>query len=94
MTELTFYGASDDIFVAGNDEFYAPYNVIVVSEGGQLVVSADYLSNGVWAIGIAPVDEDIPIPAWPARFDLAERGYSARLTLTVPGKATVRQLKA
>jgi len=98
MTKLVFYGSSDDLFYAGpvddQDEFYSPFALIVVADGGQLVVQAHYAATGaaVWAISVAPVDEDIPIPDWPMRFTLAERGYSAQLEIEVPDKASIRPL--
>lgn len=96
MTTLNFYGASDDLFYAGpvgkEDEFYAPYSVMVAGDGGQMVVIADYTDKGVWSIAIAPVDEDIPLPDWPMRVQLHEGGYSTQLFIDAPGKVAIRQL--
>ena len=93
MSEMTFQGHSDDIFEAAGEEYYAPFAVIVVSDGGQLVVRADYTQNGVWNIGVEPVDEGVPIPDWDFKIGTANNGYSALLTITTPGKAPVRALK-
>jgi hypothetical protein len=59
-------------------------------DGGRLVVIVSYARHkATWDVAVAPVDEDVPLPAWPARFKLAERGYSVRLELELPdGPAT------
>lgn len=90
LTEVKFEGQSDDIFMAGGDEFYSPFAVLVTGDNGRLIVRARY--DGVWNIGVQPVDEDVSMPDWPARFTLAENGYSACLTLSIPGKATVTHI--
>jgi hypothetical protein len=98
---LTFYGASDDLFEcddsAGRDtEEIGAYNTVPAYEvktpdGAGLQVIGVYASgdmkNAVWASGIAPLDEDVPIPAWPVRFALGRRGYSAALIIEVPDDA-------
>ena len=43
-----------------------------------------------WMIGVMPTDEDVPIPSWPMRFGLSERGYSAQLEVDAPDNTTVK----
>lgn len=92
-TDVAFEGHSDDIFIAGGEEYYAPFNLLVAGDGGRLVVTARYGEReGVWNIGLEPVDEDIPIPQWSPRFCLAENGYSIRMVLSIKGKPTITQI--
>ncbi len=98
---LKFYGASDDLFecegtIGGEPDEIATVDGAVVIEamgGVGLQVTARYdgaHENGVWAIGITPLDEDIPLPCWPMEWKLGGRGYSTELTITVPDDAVVR----
>lgn len=92
MKELKFYGSSDDLFVVNG--FFVeeienePYAYIVQSESeGRLVVTASYMINGCWSIGISPVDEDVAIPDWYMKFCLNSNGYSTQLMMFVPDDA-------
>ena len=99
MRELKFYGASDDLFEiddpAGDQEigcYDTPAIVEVRASSGRLCVVAMYApanAVGCWSIGIMPADEDVHMPAWEAKWKLADRGYSTELTLIVPDDAVV-----
>lgn len=77
-----------------------PPSVLLASEsdGGRLIVIASYAPGqgrdkvACWAIGIAPADEDVPLPAWPMRWALGGRGYSTELQIDVPDDTTAREL--
>ena len=48
---------------------------------------------GCWTIGIQPLDEYVPIPTWPMRWDgMTEDGESAVLVVEAPLGVTVRCL--
>lgn len=97
---MKIYGASDDLIevedIKGADEFGAygsePIRdeFIVAGSGGQLRLIAIY--DGCWSFAIAPVDEDVPIPNWPVRVSLGERGYSTLLEIDTPPDATINRL--
>lgn len=89
MKILEFYGSSDDIFIAGNDEFYTRKALINSDSEGRLFVVAEYLSNGCWSMGIAPYDEDEAMPTWKISYIQSKRGYSTVLRIEVPGDAEV-----
>lgn len=96
---LKFYGASDDLFEVHDstgketDEYpaYKPATVQVSTNGGSvgLYVTAHYAVApcGCWTIGIAPIDEDQPLPGWPMRW--RAEGYSTVLEIEVPADAIV-----
>lgn len=94
---LKFYGASDDLFEiegTGGDEpdERNPGTIQITTPSGEgLRVYCQYsiADNACWMVGVAPIDEDIPIPNWPCMFSLSERGYSAMLTMAVPVDAVV-----
>lgn len=88
MKKLEFYGHSDDVFVAGDDECYTSTALIESSEG-SIFVRAEYLDNGCWSIGIAPSDEDEKMPVWPISYRQSDRGYSTVMTIEVPDDAKV-----
>lgn len=97
MRTLKFYGASDDLFeIEGTtgsepDERNPGTVEIKDADGNGLRVHCDYAvaANGCWMVGVAPLDEDIPIPDWPVSFKLGGRGYTAELTMVVPDTAVV-----
>ena len=67
---VTVYGASDDLIeidgeAPGCDEYPGESAVFVLhGDGARTWVEVSYESPGVWAIKVAPVDEDVPmIPA-------------------------------
>jgi len=97
MRLLKFYGASDDLFeIDGTAEDEPderdPGTVEIKDiDGSGLRVHCDYgiAGNACWMVGVAPMDEDAPIPDWPMSFRLGGRGYSAELTMKVPDTAKV-----
>lgn len=100
MKTLAFFGASDDLFeIEGTsgkepDEigvYGRPVQIEVRGGGKGLVVVGLYCTNGCWSIGIAPLDEDVPLPDWPLRWTLS--GYSTRLEIDAPDTAKVREIK-
>lgn len=88
--QLNFHGASDDIFTVEGaicEEIYARHETATFhlkSIDGEMLVVAHYCKNGCWSVGIAPVDEEVPIPAWSTSFALDSGGYSAKLTIEAP----------
>ena len=97
MEKLTVYGASDDLIefegIKGCDEFMAYGDIgimgefIVTGDGDQLRIIAIY--DGCWSFAIAPVDEDIPLPSWPVKYSLNDRGYSTFMEIEVPDNSTL-----
>lgn len=96
IMSVTIYGASDDLIeiagCKGADEFNASMKdndnplmaeFVLSGEGGQIRIVALY--DGCWSFAIAPVDEEVPIPAWPIKMSLHERGYSTLVEIDVPG---------
>jgi hypothetical protein len=92
MSDVTIYGASDDLIevdgdVPGCDEYSGESAELLLTgpEGGVWVM-VTYGTNGCWAIGVGPVDEDtrmlpVAIDQQP-RMDGAGFGYSARAVVT------------
>ena len=85
---LKFYGCSDDLFeikgtVPGDGE---PDEVPVGLDDLAMIVIAQYSlgDSGCWSIGVAPVDEDYPMPEWPVRLQENDNGYSAELIVEAP----------
>ncbi len=101
---LKFYGASDDLFeIEGTsgeepDEIGcidAPCIVEIKTPGNEGLMIVGLYAPGdsaCWMMGIAPLDEDIPIPPWPVSFQLQPPGYSTLLTITVPDDSIVSQV--
>lgn len=98
--KLKFYGASDDLFEIEGTSLGEPdeigcYSrtpiVKVCNDLAGLQVIAHYV--GVWSIGIAPLDEDIPLPGWPMEWRLSGLGYSTELTLEVPDDVRVSEVE-
>lgn len=79
MTEVTPYGASDDLIevegnVSGCDEYNADdAHFVLVGEVGKVRLRVWYTRRGVWAIAAAPVEEDAR--TLPVMIDA--EGYSA-----------------
>ena len=92
--KVTFEGYSDDTFgaywrtgdVDHDDSAAGTTRVMLVkAEGGELLVTGVYAPGSVaatWAVGIAPADEDAPIPDWPMAWEFS--GYTAKLILDLP----------
>ena len=106
MKTLTFYGHSDDVAVAGDDEYYGIPAAFKVSGGIDhsgppreegLIVGLSYaqLGNirslpGTWLVGIMQLDEDVPLPPWPMRWK--GKGYTVRLEIDVPDEVEIERL--
>ncbi|MFW5408683.1 hypothetical protein B7L51_008700 [Pectobacterium brasiliense] len=90
MKELKFYGMSDDLFEcdgAIREEicmYRNPGIYHLKSSDGEMLVVACYTVASCWAIGIGQVNEDTPLPAWPASFGQWDSGYSTVLTIQAP----------
>ena len=58
---------------------------------GAVLVSGAYHKclTAVWTVGLAPVDEDVPLPEWATMPRFRTDGYTPVMTLTVPDDATV-----
>lgn len=100
MGRVTIYGASDDLVeVTGaiDDEFGVGLNgvwegVLADPHGEGLRVSIVYTSAGTWSAGVAPLDEDVPLPQWPVGLEVAETRYSTALSITVPEGTTLTEV--
>lgn len=97
MPIYTFSGSSDDVFQyeeqgCGGDEAYAYDDEIaafkITNDHGGLIVIGSYspkaTGNGCWAVGVAPLAEDVPLPDWPMAISLAKNGYSTELMIDAP----------
>ena len=63
---------------------------LIYPDGTGLTVCAAYVNPGTWMVGIAPLDEDNPIPDWGITLGASpDCAYSAGLTLTVPDGTTL-----
>lgn len=95
MKTIKFSGHSDDVLVVegmseAGDEYYLPTNGPIVldlvhecSDGIlPMKLTAGYITPGMWMIGLAPFDEDIPMPHWRTRWSFD--GYTAVLEIDVP----------
>jgi hypothetical protein len=68
MSTIELYGASDDLIevegdIAGCDEYNADdaHFVLTGVDGSALWIRVWYTRRGVWAIALAPLDEDVPM---------------------------------
>ncbi len=103
MRTLKFYGASDDLFecegtdtgIGEPDEIncYDKSCVIEIKtrseEGLRVVGTYAVADNACWMIGIAPLDENQPIPSWTISYKNGDNGYTAELTILTPDDAVV-----
>lgn len=92
-------GASDDLVeIDGrvNDEVqhYGPgpaIGRIEAPDGAGLLVVVQYVGEGTWSVGVAPLDEGFPIPPWKIEVgNAADCSYSAALTVWAPADATLK----
>lgn len=93
-TTIKFYGASDDLLEVECDDGQReelcdasgkPFGVLVETRQGSLWVVACYGALcPCWALGIAPLDEDVPLPWWADTAQFGAEGYTATLELDVP----------
>lgn len=96
MKTFAFYGRSDDCTYGGpinDEEEYYNMRLAVNSDEGSVHVVFDYGGRGVWAVGLAPTDEDAVFPEWPIAMRMCENGYSTLLTMEVPDDAVVEPIK-
>ena len=100
MPKLIFEGNSDDTFgeygFTKDDYDCCASGALIVyrvteKDSGGLNVVGQYAGRdwpdecpGCWLIGIQQVEEDVPIPEWPMRFETADNGYSPRLIIEAP----------
>lgn len=98
INEIRISGYSDDLVeVDGfiSDEFSPPMGKVfeadLIAPGGDgVTVTAFYLKSGTWTVGVAPLDEDRPIPDWPMSIGRSPGcAYSSELTITVPDGTTL-----
>ena len=90
--QMEFYGDSDDRREISGDfreEEYSDVVKLTAPDGSGLYVIWSYsekVHNGCWSIGFQQLDEDVPIPEWARMLEMstAERGYSVKITMTVP----------
>jgi hypothetical protein len=104
MKTLKFYGTSDDLFECdgGVSEELCDnasgktmtFHVRTETEG--LLVTAKYMRNACWSIGLAQTDEGAAFPAWPISIGLADpsgypdpRSYSTLITIEAPDDVQV-----
>ncbi len=91
MRSLKFHGASDDLLLAEEGPHLrleasafrtSPAIAVHSPTQGTLLVVGTYLGGpytpACWAIGVAPLDEGAPIPAWAMRL---EGGAQARYAM-------------
>ncbi|MFQ0995460.1 hypothetical protein ACGH6Q_10655, partial [Gilliamella sp. BG2] len=96
--QLTFIGHSDDIFsvsingkpVEEIDCFDKLARYKVSSGENQLYVIGEYVTPCVWMIGVAPVNEGIPIPNWNIQL-INGHNYSPALTIECPDDVKIEE---
>ncbi|MBO2461713.1 hypothetical protein [Actinomadura violacea] len=102
--KVTFYGSSDDLVEVdgcpGVDEF-GSYGEVwhgdLIAPGGPLApggaMRVHVFFDGCWHVSVGQVDETIPLPDWPIRFE-QQKGYdgtpSPSVLLTVDAPDGVR----
>lgn len=98
---LRFYGHSDDLMEINGtliDEpslvsvYETPGTVRVANDEAGLFVTALYQPNlacACWMIGIAPLDDNVPLPDWPMRWS-AQR-YTTVLEIDVPDDVRISE---
>jgi hypothetical protein len=102
---LKFSGHSDDIFqygegenAVGGDEAYAIDEVhaflVRDTKGEGFYVCAMYAPESIpcscWFVGIAPLDQDVPLPHWTIRYEAGlERRYTPVLVIHAPDDVVV-----
>ncbi|MWN90985.1 hypothetical protein GQ597_09750 [Gilliamella sp. Pra-s65] len=91
-------GHSDDIFsvlvdgelVEEIDCFDEKARYKVSSGENQLYVIGEYVAPCVWMIGVAPVNEGIPIPNWNIQL-INWHNYSPALTIDCPDDVIIEE---
>lgn len=99
-THLKFYGYSDDLVeVEGTFDGCDEYNRIdrpgifkIADETEGLLVIVEFGYSGTWMVGVAPVDEETPMPTtWNIRIG-QDHDYSAMLVMSPPENAKLTVL--
>lgn len=105
MRTFEFYGHGDDVFQCGPIDSQSGIEGQLIEEDVYgfsvacgdnlgLALIANYAGVGVngpiWTIGIAQLDEGIPIPEWNIRLDTAKNGSSPRITMDIPEGAVIK----
>lgn len=102
--KLKFYGHSDDLFeaeingepVAEIDCYRAVAAYKVADDSGALIVAGIYspgdMRTGTWLVGVAPLDEDVPLPSWP--IEVGSDRYTTTLTIEAPDTANILILRS
>lgn len=109
MKTLKFLGHSDDIFqygfgekATGGDEAYAVDDVhaflVTNGKGEGFYVCAIYAPKIIpcscWVVGLAPLDENIPLPHWDIRYELGlHRRYTPVLIVSAPDDVVVARME-
>lgn len=110
MKRLRFYGASDDLFECDGDlrEEINCYDKGAIyhlkSTQGEMIVYGIYAPKGTpgasWVVGVALVDEGIPLPDWPMRLVTGEpsgypnpQPYSPMLLIDAPDDVAIKAKK-
>ncbi|WP_166344978.1 hypothetical protein [Phytoactinopolyspora limicola] len=97
MTDtILIYGASDDLVEVqgcrGAEEFshydQGPWRADLIAPNGEQM-RVHVLFDGCWHVAVGQVDEDVPLPQWPLRFEQGQRGdgspgYSVVLCVDAP----------
>jgi hypothetical protein len=101
MKTLRFEGHSDDTFgeYGVYDEDHdncadgEPITFRVSAGIEGLYVIGQYAGKawpgGVWMIGVAQLDEDVPLPTWSMRFETSGSQYSPVLVIEAPDSVVV-----
>lgn len=87
--KITFQGYSDDTFGwtrddgAGDNHDDCANGIVrtyaIESGGYRLAVTGVYGRGCMWSVGIAPIEDDDPVPPWPMRWSFD--GYSTVLEI-------------
>lgn len=96
--QLTFIGHSDDIFsvsINGKPEkeidcFGKRARYKVSSGEHRFYIIGEYVAPGVWMIGVAPVNEGIPIPNWNIQLTNGHK-YSPALKIECPDVVKIEE---
>lgn len=110
MKTIVFHGHSDDTAgwswlvdgrLEGGDDHddcaQMKPRTFRVDAGGEAVhVTLIYSAcpTGVWSIGLAPADEDVPMPRWAEQPLYKTHGYTPHMVLVVPDDAKVTLAQA
>jgi hypothetical protein len=107
MKLLRFYGSSDDTFGyelgttgTGDDHDDCATGKLMMFrvqsvDDGLIVVgrySAKPGNAGTWMVGISQLAEDMSLPEWPMRWEVADLGYSVMLVIEAPDDVVITDL--